>query len=94
MAIGRTFKESLQKALCSLETDLDGFEKIQAPLEFIKSEIRRPNDKRMLYVMQGMREGLSNEEIFELSSIDPWFISQFREIYNLEQKIEKQIKRF
>lgn len=87
MAIGRTFNESIQKALCSMETGLIGFDMIEADLDFIKKEIRRPNDSRMLYVMQGMREGLTNEEIFELCAIDPWFLSKFREIYELEKTI-------
>jgi carbamoyl-phosphate synthase large subunit len=91
MAIGRTFNESIQKALCSLETGLVGFDKIDGDLDLIKKEIRRPNDKRLLYLMQGMREGLSNEDIFELSKIDPWFLSKFREIYNLETSIDDSI---
>jgi len=84
MAMGRTFKESMQKALCSLETGLSGFDEVEGSLEFIKKEIRRPNEKRILFLMQGYREGLTNEELFELSNIDPWFLSQFREIYNTE----------
>ena len=91
MAIGRTFNESIQKALCSLETGLCGFDKIEADLEFIKKEIRRPNEKRLLYVMQGYREGLSNEELFDLSKIDPWYLSKLREIYNIETSINDTI---
>ncbi len=87
MAIGRTFKESIQKALCSLETGLCGFDEIEGDLEFVKKEIRRPNENRIRYLMQGMRLGLTNEDIFDLSKIDPWFISQFRGIYNLEQEV-------
>ena len=60
MAIGRTFNESIQKALCSLETGLVGFDRIDGDLDFIKKEIRRPNDKRLLYLMEGMRQGLTN----------------------------------
>jgi len=87
MSMGRTFKESMQKALCSLETGLCGFDPIKADLDTIKKEIRRPNEHRLLYLMQGMREGLTNEDIFELSKIDPWFLSQFREIYQMELMI-------
>ena len=90
MAIGRTFKESIQKALCSLETGLSGFNEMKGSLDLIKREIRRPNENRILYLMQGYREGLSNEELFELSNIDPWFLSQFREIYNTECDIKKE----
>jgi len=84
MSIGRNFNECIQKAYCSLETGISGFDKIDADLETIKKEIRRPNDRRLQYLMQGMREGLSNDEIFELSKIDPWFLAKFRELYELE----------
>jgi carbamoyl-phosphate synthase large subunit len=87
MSIGRTFKESFQKALCSLETGLDGFDHIDADFDTIKKEIRRPNADRFIYLMQGMREGLSNDEIFEMSKIDPWFLTQFRQIVDLENTI-------
>ena len=87
MAIGRTFKESVQKALCSLETGLSGFDPIDADPEFIKHEIRRPNAERILYVAQGFRMGLSVEEIFELSKIDPWFLAQIEEIVAQEPLI-------
>jgi len=84
MSMGRTFKESFQKALCSLETGLCGFDPIEGTIDTIKKEIRRPNENRFRYLMQGMREGLTNEEIFELSKVDPWFLNQFREIYQYE----------
>ena len=89
MAIGRTFNESFQKALCSLETGLVGFDPIKGDMETIKKEIRRPNSERFRYLMQGMREGLTNEDIFELSKIDPWFLSQFRQIANTELAIKE-----
>ncbi|BCD61795.1 carbamoyl-phosphate synthase large subunit [Nitratiruptor sp. YY08-26] len=91
MAIGRTFKESVQKGLCSLETGLAGFEKIEADIETIKHEIRRPNEKRLLYIAQGFCEGLSVEEIHELSQIDPWFLYQIEEIVQFEEKIDLDI---
>ena len=89
MAIGRTFNESFQKALCSLETGLVGFDPIKGDMEIIKKEIRRPNADRFRYLMQGMRKGLTNEDIFELSHIDPWFLSQFRQIANAELAIKE-----
>jgi len=89
MSMGRTFKESMQKALCSLETGLHGFEEMQGNLDFIKKEIRRPNENRILYLMQGYREGLTNEELFDICAVDPWFLAQFREIYNAECEIKE-----
>ncbi len=91
MSMGRTFNESIQKALCSLETGLVGFDSISTDLDKIKAEIRRPNCDRLLYLMDGMRQGLSNEEIFEMCKVDPWFLSKFREIYNIEQSINESI---
>lgn len=87
MAIGRTFKESIQKALCSLETGLCGFDPIEGDLEFVKHEIRRPNAERILYVAQGFRMGLSHSDIFELSKIDPWFLTQLEELVAQESVI-------
>jgi len=84
MAIGRTFKESMQKALCSLETGLIGFNSMGADLEMTKKEIRRPNENRILYLMDGYRHGLSNEELFDICKIDPWFLAQFRDLYQRE----------
>jgi carbamoyl-phosphate synthase large subunit len=88
MAIGRTFKESMQKALCSLETGLSGFDEMEGDMEFIRHEIRRPNAERMLYVAEGFRRGLSVEEIFELCKIDPWFLYQIEEIIKRESEID------
>ena len=91
MAMGRTFNESLQKALCSMETGIVGFDPICDDLEKIKAEIRRPNADRLRYLMEAYRKGLSNEEIFDLCKVDPWFLSKFREIYNIEQSIDSSI---
>ena len=91
MAIGATFKESVQKALCSLETGLTGFEKMDKDIETVKKETRRPNDKRLLYVAECFRRGMSVEEVFELSKIDPWFLNQIEEIVAYEQEIDLEI---
>jgi len=91
MAIGRTFKESMQKALCSLETGLSGFDEMQGDMDFIKHEIRRPNADRMLYVAEGMRRGMSVEEIFETCQIDPWFLYQLEEIIESEKSINLEL---
>jgi len=91
MAIGRTFNESIQKALCSMETGIVGFDPICDDLEKIKAEVRRPNADRLRYLMEAYRKGLTNEEIFELCAIDPWFLAKFREIFNIEQSIDETI---
>ena len=91
MAIGRTFKESVQKALCSLETGLCGFDDVDADMDFIKHEIRRPNADRILYVAEGFRRGLSVEDMFELCQIDPWFLYQLEEMIQAEESVTDKI---
>lgn len=91
MAIGRTFKESVQKALCSLETGLCGFDPIDADDEFIKHEIRRPNADRILYVAEGFRRGMSVEDMFDTCAIDPWFLYQLEEMIADESEINASI---
>ena len=91
MAIGRTFKESVQKALCSLETGLNGFDTMEGDDEFIKHEIRRPNAERILYLAEGFRRGFSLEEIFEMCKVDPWFLYQIEEIVAKEKEITKEL---
>ena len=91
MSIGRTFKESFQKALCSLETGLYGFEQINCDDETLTREIRRPNEKRILYVAEGFRRDLDIEKVYELSNIDRWFLYQIEEIVQSEKSIDSSI---
>ncbi|MDD3323549.1 MAG: carbamoyl-phosphate synthase large subunit [Sulfurospirillaceae bacterium] len=88
MAIGRTFKESFQKALCSLETGLSGFERKKVDEDKLKKEIRRPNCDRVLYVAEAFRRGYSVDDMFALSKIDPWFLQQIKEIVDFEASID------
>lgn len=90
MAIGRTFQESLQKALRGLETGLCGFDPQTTNLDKIKNELRNPGPSRILYLADGLRCGLSEQEIFEFSKIDPWFIAQIAEIVNQEKIIASE----
>jgi len=88
MAIGRTFNESLQKAMRSLETGSFGFEpKIdlsegnrQASSEIVREKLKQPNAQRLWYIGDAFRLGMSVEEIYQLSAIDPWFLEKIREI--------------
>jgi carbamoyl-phosphate synthase large subunit len=91
MAIGRTFKESLQKALCSLETGLCGLDPVDADDEFVKHEIRRPNADRILYVAEGFRHGMSVEEMFDTCKIDPWFLYQIQELIESEKNMTDKV---
>ena len=88
MAIGRTFKESFQKALCSLETGLTGFNSIKCDKEELIREIRRSHADRMLYVFEGLRRGMSVDDIFDLSKIDRWFLYQLEELAIREKEMD------
>ncbi len=91
MSIGRTFKESFQKALVSLETGLIGFNPIDCDEDELIREIRRPNSNRVLYIMEAFRRGKSVDEIFELCKIDRWFLYQFEELATREKEINLDI---
>jgi carbamoyl-phosphate synthase large subunit len=88
MAIGRTFKESFQKALCSLETDLIGFNPIKCDGEELVREIRRSHADRMLYVFEGLRRGMTVDAIFDLCKIDRWFLYQLEELAIREKEMD------
>ena len=99
MAIGSCFKESLQKALRGLEVGIDGFNEIifeesLSPKErqdLIVKEISTPSSNRILYVAQAFREGMSIDEVFNLSFIDKWFLNQVYEIIISENKMKDKL---
>jgi carbamoyl-phosphate synthase large subunit len=94
MAIGRNFQESLQKAMRGLEVGADGFdpqvtEHNAAALSRIREELVTPRAKRLWYVGDAFRAGLSVDEIYRLSKIDPWFLEQIQELIATEAEICK-----
>ncbi len=94
MAIGRTIHESLQKALTSLETGLTGFDDIEIQGSPDKTAIikvlSQQTPDRLLLIAQAIREGLSNDDIGNATSYDPWFIERIREIIDIESIIKKR----
>jgi carbamoyl-phosphate synthase large subunit len=94
MAIGRTFKESFQKALRGLEVGAFGFgsdtkdlwftEDKRPDAEDVRSKLSRPNADRVWYLRYAMLDGMSTEEIHSITNIDPWFLDQLREIVEFE----------
>ena len=96
MAIGRTFQESLQKALRGLETGLDGLaEQIALPLSEdteskLSYELRSPGANRLLYVADAMRAGWSTERIAQLTGIDPWFLAQIEDLVREEGHVKEE----
>ena len=94
MAIGRTFQESLQKALRGLETGLTGLDEVEIPglgqgddQNAIRAAISTPTPTRLLNVAQALRLGMSQEQINALCGIDPWFLEQIAGIIDMEAKV-------
>jgi len=102
MAIGRTFKESLQKAIRSLEIGSCGFEikksvryeKSDEYIDIIKNKLRVPNWERLWYIGDALRCGMTVDTIFEHSKIDRWFLHNIREIIEFEEEIRNQEELF
>ena len=96
MAIGRTFQESLQKALRGLEIGKTGLNPTGLDigtddgLAVLKRELREPRPDRVFHLADAFRAGLSLEEVFELSRVDPWFLAAFEDIVLAETEITRQ----
>ena len=92
MAIGRTFQESLQKALRGLEVGSAGFEPIvdlesDDAISHIRRDLSTPGANRIWYLGDAFRAGMTVDEVFDLSSIDPWFLVQIKELIDIEQTL-------
>jgi carbamoyl-phosphate synthase large subunit len=93
MAIGRTFKESLQKAIRSLETGRFGLgsdtpgPEIEYDLHEIEEGLINPNSRRLFFIREAFKKNLTIERINELSAIDPWFLFNIKQIYEMEMKL-------
>ncbi|HHI94280.1 MAG TPA: carbamoyl-phosphate synthase large subunit [Gammaproteobacteria bacterium] len=95
MAIGRTFQESLQKALRGLEVGVDGLSPIMDigaddTMEVLKRELSTPREQRLWYVGDAFRAGMSLDALYSLTKIDPWFLVQIEEIIKLEVEVREQ----
>jgi carbamoyl-phosphate synthase large subunit len=97
MAIGRTFKEALQKGLRSLEIKRNGLDSVigamefdspQHRREFVTKKLRQPNDARIFYIGDALRIGMTVKEIGELTGIDPWFLENIKEIVDFEAALQ------
>ena len=88
MAIGRSFQESFQKALRGLELGYDGLNEISSDKTLITKELKEPGADRIRYLADGMRLGLSIEEIFNFTKIDPWFLYQIEDLIQNEEKLK------
>jgi len=105
MAIGRTFKEALQKGIRGLEIGKDGLASILFPTgvypktlseekrEDLENKLRKPTAERLFYIGDALRAGLSVEEIAGITAIDPWFLDNLKEIIETEQQIVRKKKK-
>ncbi len=87
MAMGRTFQESFQKALRGLEVGAYGLDEVEADREDLEHEMASPGAQRIWYVGQGFREGMTLEQVFNLTKIDPWFLAQIEDIVLTEKAL-------
>ena len=87
MAMGRTFQESFQKALRGLEVSVYGLDEIEADSEDLERELASPGPQRIWYVGQAFREGMSQEQVHNLTRIDPWFLAQIEDIILTEKSL-------
>ncbi len=87
MAIGRTFQESFQKALRGLEVGVNGLDTKYSDLDAIVSELGNPGPDRIWAVSDAFRLGMSVEEVFNVSKIDPWFLVQIADLIRQEQEL-------
>ncbi len=93
MAIGRTFKEALQKAVRSLEIGRYGLHEVlpadvRNPVEFLSSKLRTPNSLRLFYIAAAFHHGMGIEDVARLTRIDPWFLYHIRTIVEAEKALE------
>ncbi len=96
MAIGRTFQESFQKALRGLETGIDGLnERVELndpeAKDIVRRQLTEASAERILYVGDAFRLGMSLEDVFGLTSIDPWFLIQIQELIQLENGLKERL---
>jgi carbamoyl-phosphate synthase large subunit len=95
MAIGRSFAESVQKALRSMETGLDGFDEIAVPgfesagKEAVKAALAKPSPDRLLLIAQAYRHGLTTREIHAACHYESWFLERIREIVEAEERVRR-----
>ena len=92
MAIGRTFQESIQKALRGLEIGVDGFTEVldaghPDPHTLLKQELGVPGPRRLWFVAEAFRLGYSVESLYELTWIDPWFLAQIEELVQIAGEV-------
>ncbi|MBU6257315.1 MAG: carbamoyl-phosphate synthase large subunit [Burkholderiales bacterium] len=90
MAIGRTFQESFQKALRGLETGIDGLSERSRDRDEIVDEIGNAGPERILYLADAFRIGMTLDEVFEETAVDPWFLAQIQDLVQVETEVARR----
>ena len=90
MAMGRTFQESFQKALRGLEVGVDGLNQMTTDREKLQVELGEPGPERIWYVGDAFAQGMSLDEVHNITKIDPWFLAQIEEIVKIELALEQK----
>jgi len=90
MAIGRTFKEAICKAIRSLEIDRYGFEDLDTSIEDIRMNLKTPTPERLWYIAHAFRCNMDVREVYELTRIDPWFLHNIRDIVEMEERLKSE----
>lgn len=88
MAIGRTFQESLQKALRGLEVGVDGFDEKTTDIDEIEEQLSEAGPERLWYIADAYRQGMTIEQVFDLTKIDRWFLTQIYDLYATIENIK------
>jgi len=89
MAIGRSFEESMQKAIRMLDVGMNGLVCNQIRFKDLRKELREPTDKRMFAITEAVRQGFTVDEIYKLSNVNPWFLYKIKNVVETEKKISK-----
>lgn len=96
MSIGRTFKEAFNKSLRSLEIKVSGLESKfkSASRQELEEKLRVPNPERVFYIKDAFLNDYSIDDIYRITAIDPWFLSQIKEMIDFEKKLQKSLKEY
>jgi len=89
MAIGRSFEESLQKAIRMLDVGMNGITCNNINFNNLEKQLTQPTDKRMFAIVEAIKQGYTIDKIYELSKVDRWFLHKIKNIIDLEEKIKK-----
>jgi carbamoyl-phosphate synthase large subunit len=89
MAIGRTFEESMQKAIRMLDVEMNGLVCNKIEFKDLKKELKEPTDKRLFAIAEAIKQGFFIDEIYKLSHVNPWFLYKIRNVVEIEKKLRK-----